>query len=170
MTTPDPETAKQIVASAMRRPPVRDDPQFAAARGAKMGSPALVYTPAGEPAFWLVPLLAEGLVCGLGQVDMASRLTRIGILGANPEDRAGWILPSFLESPPAETLAEIRAKYPEATLSEPILSYDASPPRWAWRLNIRADDQVQAIVFISPGGWYSRPAGASPPDREGAVY
>ena len=170
MTTPDPERAKKIVASAIRRPPVRDDPQFAAARGAMVGSPALVYTPAGEPAFWLVPLLVEGLVCGFGQVDMASRLTHLGILGASPQDRASWIVPSFFESPSAETLAEIRAKYPGATLSEPILSYDASPSRWAWRLEVRADDGVRAIVFVSPGGWYSRPAGASQPDREGTAY
>jgi hypothetical protein len=170
VTTLDPETAKQIVASAIGRPPVRDDPQFAAARGAKVGSPALVYTPAGEPAFWLVPLLAEGLVCGFGQVDMASRLTRLGVLGANPRDQASWIMPSFFESPSAETLAEIGAEYPEATLSRPILSYDASPPRWAWRLEIRVSDQVEAIAFVSPGGWYSRPRGASRPDREGAGY
>lgn len=168
MTALDPETAKQIVASAIGRPPVCDDPQFAAARGAKVGSPALVHTPAGEPAFWLVPLLAEGLVCGLGQVDMAARVTRLGVLGASPQDRASWIVPSFFESPSAEILAEIRTEYPAATLSEPILSYDASPSRWAWRLEIRVANQVQSIAFISPGGWYSRPGGISLPDREGA--
>jgi hypothetical protein len=161
------EALKAAVVSALNQPPTRDDPQFVTARGGQVGTPALAYTPGGAPAFWLVPLLAEGLVCGLAQVNLTGRMIRVGILGGSPEDRAGWIEPSFFEAPPPEVMAEIRDAYGEAAIGVPVLSYDANPTRWAWRLEISKGGQPGAVVFITPGGWYERLEDTLWPDREG---
>ena len=146
---------------------MRDDPRFDAARGGRVGAPALVRTPVGLPAFWLVPLLAGGLVCGLAHVDLDGRVMRTGMLGTGSADRRGWIDPEFFQAPPRDVLDEIAASFPGATVGEPVLSYDTSPTRWAWRLEISRRDRVERLAYISPGGWYQRPPAPSRGDLEG---
>ena len=145
-----------------------DDAQFAATRGARVGSPALVQNPAGEPAFWLVPLLVKDQACGYAQVDLKGTVDRIGIFGAGPQDRASWIDAAFFKRPPSESLVAIEADHPEATVSEPVLSYDTTPVRWAWRLEITSADRIEAVAFITPGGWYERPGEVERPELEGS--
>ena len=154
MTIADRETVRQATEAALRQPPVRDDPRFADAREGQVGSPVLARTPERDPAFWLVPLISGGMVCGLARVDLAGRVAQVGVLGAPIE-------PAFFEAPPDDVLGEIRGAHPEATLPVPQLSYDVSPLRWAWRVEIEQCGQVQSVAYVTPGGWYERPAGAT---------
>lgn len=163
----DLEQIRATVTAALKSPPARDDPRFDIARGGRVGSPALVYTPDGGLAYWLVPLIVEDLACGLAQVDLTGKVTRLGILGGSPTDRASWIDPGFFRAPPRSVMAEIGAAHEDALVGKPVLSYDASPTRWAWRIEISEEGRVVTVVFVTPGGWYRRPPVAFQPDREG---
>jgi hypothetical protein len=98
---------------------------------------------------------------------LEGQVTQISALGGGPEDRGSWIPQSFLTKPPDRSLAEIRNKYPEQPLSKPIFSYDRSPVRWAWRLEVGSPPTPAAVVFITPAGWYERGSGPAEGDREG---
>ncbi len=150
------KAVRSAVAAARKQSPAREDPALAAVRQARIGPPAQVYSPAGIPVFWLVPLLTGTSASGFAHVDLVGQVIRLGTFGAGPEDRASWIPATFFEAPPAETLSEIRTRYGGADLSEPILSYDTTPVRWAWRLAVFAAGSPVTEVFITPSGWYER--------------
>lgn len=157
---------REAAISALKRGPVHDDPLFSTVRRAKAGSPVPVHGPTGEPAYWLVPFLVQNKVCGLAEVDLVGRVNRVGILGSTPDDRRSWIDSSFFDKPPEDLLTEIRDHY-GAALSTPILSYDASPSRWAWQVSVASGRGVGRLVFITPGGWYEGRTGSHFGDREG---
>ena len=166
MTIANRETVRSAVTVARKQSPAREDPAHSAVRRARVGSPAQVYTPAGTPAFWLVPLLVGDLACGFAHVDLAGQVIRVGTFGAGPEDRASWISAAFFEAPPAGVLSEIRFKYSGANLSEPLLSYDANPVRWAWRLEVIDAGRLAAEVFVTPSGWHERKPGPGQDELE----
>ena len=63
-------------------------------------------------------------------------------------------------------LDEVRAKHPGLPLAEPALSYDDSPAKWAWRIAVGRP--MITVAYITPGGWYEKPASRSArQDREG---
>ena len=152
----DLEAIRKTVETAKRRPPVADDSKFSAAKDAEVGLPAMVYTPEGKPAFWIVPFLMKDSACGFARVELSRKVSQIGIFGSGPEDRLSWIGATFFEKPPPEMLAEIQTRYSGMAMSKPVLSYDASPGKWAWRMEIRKEDKIKSIVFITPGGWYEQ--------------
>lgn len=150
----DPEAVRKVVASARKQSPVADDPKFSVARDAEVGSPVMVYTPEGEPSFWMVPFLVKNSACGFACVELSGKVSKVGIFGSTPEDRPSWVDASFFKNPPDALFAEIRAKFSGSTISEPIFSYDTSPARWAWRIEVK--NKIRTIIFITPGGWYER--------------
>lgn len=144
-----------------------DDTQFLPIKHAEIGSPSLIYTPAGDPAFWIVPLLVENTACGFARVDISGKVAQIGTFGSGPEDCTSWIDAAFFENPLPEMLSAIRTQHPELEVSEPILSYDASPIKWAWRVEMRKGGEIRSVVFITPHGWYKRYPNTGKPDLEG---
>lgn len=125
----------------------------------KAGTPLLAHSPGGAPAFWIVPLHAGQRVPGFARVELNRRVAQIGRL-----DSAA----TYFEGPAQTTLAEIRARHPQAPLTQPELSYDGSPAKWAWL--IKLGEPATRFVFVTPGGWYERPARddqAGPDEREG---
>lgn len=154
MVTGDIEAIRKAVEAARRQPPVEDDTKFSSVRDAEVGSPVMVYTPEVKPAFWMVPFLMKGLACGFAYVELSGKVSKLGIFGSTPEDHSSWIDASFFEKSPAEILAEIQAKFSGSIISEPIFSYDTSPSRWAWRIEIK--NKIKSIIFITTGGWYEQ--------------
>jgi hypothetical protein len=164
VATRDHKKIKKAVEAERQKTPIRDNPLFSALIRSKIGSPAMVFTPEGQEAFWLVPMLVGDSACGFARVERSHKVSQIGIFGSGPEDRSSWIQASFFERPPSETLDAIRARYSGLTLSEPVLSYDQIPAKWAWRIEIA--DRVKTTVLITPGGWYEQVAKGDM-DREG---
>ncbi len=162
MARADANEVKVAAAAAVRQAPARDDPLFASLRRAEAGSPVLVHGPAGEPAYWLAPYVLRGRVCGLAEVDLAGQVVRAGILGGGPDDQAAWIDAAFFAAPPPAALSEIRLRYGPASAPAAQFSYDGSPARWAWRVEVGGPGPRKA-VFITPNGWYERTA---PPSEE----
>jgi hypothetical protein len=159
------EAIRRAVAAERAQAPVAIDPHAAALRNARIGTPVLVYAPEGEPAFWLVPLIVGRAACGFARVELNRRVSQLAMFGGHADDRRSWPAAAFFKQPPDAMLAEIRARYPDARLSEPMLSYDGSPARWAWRVDVA--DGGSATVFITPGGWYERNPSPGEPNREG---
>lgn len=149
---------------ARKGAPVAGDSTFKALALAKTGKPAMVFTPEKQPAFWIVPFLVGSAICGFARVELSNQSSQVSILGAGPEDRGSWIPGSFFSTPPSEALAAIRTRFSGKSLSEPFLSYDQTPARWAWRIVI--EDSGKTTVFITPGGWYERTEGQEPSGKE----
>ncbi len=155
-TTKEIEAIRKAVEIKRAKAPVSKDPLFSAMRDAKIGLPVMVYSPEGKEAFWLVPILMGDSACGFARVELSHNVSQVGIYGSGPEDHASWIDASFFEKPPSGLLDAIRSRYSGMKISEPLLSYDKSPARWAWRIEV--EDEVKTVVFITPGGWYEQVA------------
>jgi len=152
----DPEAVRKVVASASKQSPVADDAKFSIVRDAEIGSPVMVYTPEGEPSFWMVPFVLKNSACGFAYVELSGKVSKFGIFGSTPEDHSSWIDASFFKKPPDAIIVEIQAKFSGLTISKPVFSYDTSPARWAWRIEVK--NKIRTIIFITPGGWYERPS------------
>ena len=148
------EAVKQAVEAARRQPPAGEDAAFQYVKKAKIGTPVLVRTPEGRSAFWIVPFLVKGSACGFARVELSREVSQIGIFGSGPDDHASWIDAEFFEKPPSDTLTVIQSRYFGLEITEPFFSYDRSPSKWAWRLEIRKKDEIKSIVFITPHHWY----------------
>lgn len=154
MVTEGIEAIRRAAEAARKQPPAEDDTKFSSVRNAEVGSPIMVYSPEGKPAFWMVPFLVKGLACGFAYVELSGKVSKFGIFGSAPEDRPSWVDASFFKNPPNALFAEIRAKFSGSIISEPIFSYDTSPARWAWRIEVK--NKIRTVIFITPGGWYER--------------
>lgn len=163
----DPKEIASIAIAVRNQLPYRDDPNFAAVRAADVGNPILVRDLAGEPTFWFVPFLTGNLACGFAHIDLSGGIDRLGIYGATAIDHGSWIDASFFEGPPLAFVEEIKSRYPDATLSDPLFSYDKAPTRLAWVVKIKHSDQSETVVFISGAGWYERPVGEERWDWDG---
>ena len=139
---------------------------MAALGSAEVGAPMLARDPGGAPAFWITPLAAGARVPGFARVELNGRVAQIGIFGASAEDPSATLAASFFEGPPVTVMNEIRAKHTPAPLSQPQLSFDGSPSKWAWL--VKVGDPATRFIFVTPGGWYERPArDAATSAREG---
>ncbi len=127
---------------------------FAALSQAEVGTPALVRSPMGDPVHWLVPLVIKDLACGFVQVDLSGRVTRIGTYGAGPKDHASWFPASFFYAPPPNMLTEVEQRFNTLELTDPILSYEGSPDRMAWRMEVSRVLSTKTVIYLTPGGWY----------------
>jgi hypothetical protein len=152
----DSEPIRSAVAAALNRHPVVDDPTMADLRRARVGEPVLARSPGGVPAFWIVPLEAGTRVPGFARVELDRRVAQIGRLGASADDPSTWSGAAFFRGPAETTLNEIRARHQTAALSQPELSYDGSPAKWAWL--VKVGEPATRFIFITAGGWYERPA------------
>ena len=150
----DLEAIKQVVEAARQQPPVGEDATFQYVKKAKIDTPVLVRTPEGQSAFWIVPFLVKGSACGFARVELSHEVSQIGIFGSGPDDHASWIDAEFFVKPPLEVLTVIQSRYPRLEITDPFFSYDRSPSKWAWRLEIRKKGEIKSIVFITPHGWY----------------
>ena len=134
-------------------------------RDAVTGDPVQAQSPEGEPAFWLVPLQIGLRACGFARVDLSGRVAQIGRFSGG-DDQTAWPEADFFKRPLPRLLDEIRAKHAGIPLAEPLLSYDGSPAKWAWRVAIGTP--AVAVAYLTPGGWYEKPAApVSAEDREG---
>ncbi len=130
-----------------------------------MGSPALVSSPDGAPAFWLVPFERDNRACGVARVDLSGVVSQVATFGSGPRDREAWPDMSFFEHPPPALVAEAMRQHPSLHAETARLSYDGTPAKWGWRIEARG---TPTLVFISPSGWYARDASRTPDaHREG---
>lgn len=138
--------------------PVSTDPALAALAAAEVGAPLLAGDAAGAPAFWLVPLLQGDRACGYAHVDLAGRVTQVSSFGAGPRDTAAWPPARYFSAPPQALVDEVQARHPGAPLGAARFSFDTSPARWGWRIAVGSP--ASSVAFLSPAGWYEKPAGA----------
>ena len=110
----------------------------------------MVYTPEGEPSFWMAPFLVKNSACGFAYVELSGKVSKLGIFGSTPEDRPSWVDASFLRIHPMHSLLRFGLNFQGQQYQSLFFSYDTSPARWAWRIEIK--NKIKSIIFITPGG------------------
>ena len=144
------------------------DPALVRARSARLGSPVPVLAPDGSVAFYLVPLVVDHRACGFARVEPSLRVSQLGIFGGHADDESAWIDEDYFARPPARLLDEVLAAYPGSMLSAPVFSYDRTPARWGWRVEVVRGGAPVEVVFIGPTSWYrAAPVPHGGGDREG---
>lgn len=133
---------------------------------AKVGSPACVYTPVGEPSYWFIPLITERKACGFASLDLNGKFIRNGIFGASSNDKNSWIEVNYFEEPPKLQLAELHNKYSGYNLSIPVFSFDGNPSRFAWLVKVYNKNIIMSYIFITPGAWYENKLFTDSNDRD----
>lgn len=161
------ETVLNVVEKARKNTPFKGDLNFAKLAHAKLGSPVIVHTPTGEPDYWFVPFVIDKYACGSAHVDLSGKIIRLGIFGGSPNDRNSWIPSEFFYDPPAEFINEIKSKYANAKILSVIFSYDSTPVKWAWVVQLVGRNLGKRIVFITPSGWYEKSLGGLQGTMEG---
>jgi hypothetical protein len=166
MEEKDLERIRKLADRARKEFPAAFDMNLSALSTAQIGTPAMICGPTRQPEFWIVPYVIEDRACGFAFVTLSGEVTRLGILGANANDRASWVDASFLQWPPAAALSEVRSKFLGYAISDPVLTYDISPSKWGWMLAVTSENETRATVFITPGGWYEKRHGGEMPGLE----
>ena len=147
---------KQILGREITRPPFSLDPKFLHLQNAEIGDPVPLFKPERLQESWIVPFLLDGLVCGIALMSLDKVVNRVSVFGFDPLNRARWFSPDYFIKPPEKYHREVRKKYPHRTLSEPLFTYDQTPTRWGWRIQVLRDGFVESYIFINPTGWYVR--------------
>jgi hypothetical protein len=151
---------------ALTQPPVRDDPALGNLQQASVGTPALVRTSEGQPAFWLVPLESGRQACGYVRVELYHKVATVGAFAIGAESRGAWPEADFFHDPPARFIREIRAMHHGATVKSSMLSFDGTPAKWGWRIELSHPPGI--VAFVSPHGWYLQSdSSAKAGEREG---
>lgn len=116
---------------------------------ATLAAPRLISSPAGEPDGWFVPLLASEQLLGYlrftasgARRGMSSFQRQRGDLSSCPP-AADW-----LDADRIGARARTQAA-PDATASAPLLSYDGSPDRLAWRVDFTAPNGRRFSVCVA---------------------
>jgi hypothetical protein len=147
---------KSILGRAINRPPFSVDPKFSHLQYAEIGDPVPLYRPEMTQDSWIVPFVVDKLVCGIALMSLHMEVRRISVFGSRPADRARWFELNYFERPPAKYYEEVLGLHPEQALSKPLLTFDRTPTKWGWRIQITEDGSVFSNVFIGPRGWYER--------------
>jgi hypothetical protein len=148
----DPKIVREVVEQALKEHPVSGDPNFSVVRKAKVGDPIVVKDAKGKAAFLIVPLLTGDKASGYVRLENNYSVNQVSIFGASANDHKSLVDSSFFIKPPPESVESIRAKFPDMNLSNPVFSYDKSPAKWGWIINLSNKHQIG--VFVGPSGWY----------------
>lgn len=125
-----------------------DEDLFTSGTNVVPGKPVRVVSREGMPVYWIVPLAAENEIVGMATVSVSGTITSVSAFQneAGNNEYAG-----FFHTPPLHMLDDISRSFNGATLSKPVMSYDRTPERWGWMVEVRTEPPVR--VFIVPGGW-----------------
>jgi hypothetical protein len=146
--------------------PVADDVRFTSSGTPGRAHPLRLIRRTGIPPFWIVPFLTSRMVCGFARVDTSGKVVQVSTLGSGPDDRVGWVSEEWFAHPPPDVLEEIRRAHPEGTIAQPVLSYDRTPARWGWKVDVLTKTGERIRAFIGTGGW-CQASSRERDDREG---
>ena len=122
----------------------------------KIGIPKRVHTPQGKLSYWLVPLLSGDKVSGFAVVNLTGELLRLGVFGKTFGHRENWIAETYFQFPPKQQLDELKQKYPEHSLSDPLFTFDGASTKFAWLIKVKWKGKAISYAFILPDNWYEK--------------
>lgn len=143
----DSETALRVAGESLATH--AHDPDLAALADARLDSPVIVHTTAGEPSYWLVPLRSDDRVVGFARVTADGTVAAIG--------RYGGSSPLDLD---ADSVLSLAADHltERTVVAGPILVHDGPTGREAWMLLVSSEDGPPHRLFVTPAGVYERTA------------
>ncbi len=116
--------------------------------------PVQVYSRDNVPAFWMVPFISGVKSSGFAIFDMEGKLIRTGVFGTGCDNDPGMIDSSYFKRPSSAIMEEIKLKYSQYDISEPVFSYDRTPVKWAWRVILKKNGKRDVTIYILPDNWY----------------
>ncbi len=122
----------------------------------QVGAPELVRTTIGEPSYWLVPGLREGLIQVVARILRDGRLATVAQL-AEPAVDCATALTGLSAAQAGRFVPDVEAKYAGALVSGPILVHDGPVGREAWLYRLSTANAGTVWAFATSGGTYSRP-------------
>jgi hypothetical protein len=155
----DADRAKEAAAQQIRSGPAAGEPAFHQWREADAGPPVLVRDNAGHPSYWLVPVVRKGETVGLVRVLPDGRASASVALRGGPA-----ITSMSAEDARRRCEGEIDWRRGE-TPGDALLVHDGPAGREAWRVEVVRAGQPQRWIFVTAGGSYERPAGATTDDQ-----
>ena len=115
-----------------------------------LARPIPVYSPQSKVHSWFVAVTVEDKIVGFFQLSSALTLLRYAsFLQRRPGSIAGcpssetWLNPDQIVAR-ANTLAQLGD-----TMEPPYLTYDQSPDRLAWAVNVRAPSGATRVIFVA---------------------
>lgn len=116
---------------------------------AALAAPRIISGPAGEPDGWFVPLLAGEQL--LGYLRFTADGTRRGLSSFQRQrgDLSSCPLAADWLDPDRVAACARRQATPDATASAPLLTYDGSPERLAWRVDFTAPNGQRFSVCVA---------------------
>lgn len=128
-----------------------------------LGDPVPLYDSRRKQSYWLIPFLEDTKVRGLAIVDLKGNLVSHGVLSPNLTDKSLLVDRDFFDSVPQKALEKIKEQYKGYRHSIPFLSYDVSPRKWGWYLELEKEKAQTIQIFIGINGFYEK---KNLPDRE----
>ena len=127
---------------------------FARIKDAEPGEPVPMLNADGEQTHWFTPFNLNRRTAGFSIQNLAGKMIIYGLLTPNAGIKEK-IDPGFFLTPPALILDEIKKSYPGFEILSQSFSYDESPQRWGWRINMAKQSQ-RLTLFVAPDGWYEK--------------
>jgi hypothetical protein len=146
-----------------------DSPMISPWREAVTGNPLLVRTVALKASFWIVPVERSGQALGHIDIGPDGRVIGSAYLYRDPADLSGCpSLVSRISAKEARKLAnDLLKPYSGAEFSDPVFVHDGPRSRLAWMIEVRAEDELVSLVFVTPGSAYERRVGNDLPPPPG---
>lgn len=160
------QSLKKIARKEILKNHILESEGFRSLRNSVSGEPVPVYSPSGTPEFWIVPYVSGAKSTGFAFFDKNQKLIRVGVFSPGSKDVSGTVDVSYFTQPPSEIINDIAAKFAGYSLSKPVFSYDGTPAKWSWRLELVKGNEEARLVYILPGSWYEV-KGEKAPDMEG---
>ncbi|WP_291299102.1 hypothetical protein [Elioraea sp.] len=153
------DRAREAAAGALAALAAEGDAMLKPWPALSVGAPAMVGDIAGAPAYWLVPLEAEGHVIGAARVDATGRVMTIGITCRTPSRIAKCprTVTGVTAGEAASAAAALLAR--DETASPPRFVHDGPPGREAWLVTTERGGRPARWITVTQGGAAARPAG-----------
>jgi hypothetical protein len=119
--------------------------------GARTDEPVLVRTPAGEPAYWLVPAVRGGDLVGAVRISLEGDLITVGRL---EPARSGLVVTGITAAEAANAARATMGESASGVAAPPVFVADGPPGREGWLVEIRGPGDARRRLVIGRGGTY----------------
>ncbi len=170
MTDLNMETAKYLKRNAVKeisKGYIKKDILFQNLINTAPGTPVPVHSPDSghRQEYWMVPYVSGSTAYGFAVYDSGQKLVRVGVFGAGGS--TDHIAAEYFVRPPSGQIEDIKNKYRDFVMAEPVFSYDKTPAKWSWRLELSKGGKETVILYILPESWYEA---AQSCNKAGAAY
>ena len=121
-------------------------------KDAETGEPMPMLDFNDKQTHWFIPFVLHHKALGFAITNLSGKIILHGSLTPNAKEKIDL---AFFSQLPSHLLADLKKSYQGFNIVSQSFSYDGSPHRWAWRVNLDNGEQKHTL-FVSPSGWYEK--------------